>query len=375
MADRPLESEGKRPAWTELNDLAAQEAGGSILFATDDWFAHAENLLSSAEPVWKEGFTEQGKWMDGWETRRKRIPGHDWCIIKLGLPGVISGVEIRTDFFTGNYTPKASIQATRLNSEMPTFKRDRRAGLAATAEQFKEIEVYESGCWKEIVPRTPLGAGYKDTARTFIEVSSKEVYTHIRLNMFPDGGIARLRVYGVCTPLSTLAPGELVDLAAAELGGVCVGYSNAHYGHPRNMIRLGRGKDMGDGWETARKLDRPSILTAGKDGIFQVPGYEWACFRLGFPGNVLRVEVDTNHFKGNYPDSVIIDGCFVQQNLERDNIENQEWQVLLPGKKLGPHHQHFFDVSEIADVGKINHIRVRMFPDGGISRIRVLGHI
>jgi len=378
MAERPsLSSRTSVPAWTELNNLTSSSLGGEVLFSTDDWFAAAEMLLSDEEPQWREGFTEQGKWMDGWETRRKRIPGHDWCIIKLGLPGIISGVELDTSFFTGNYAPRASVQAAWLDESPVLEHRPGGAGKAASKDQIAAAEKIESDRWKTIVDMSSLGAGYKDTCHTYFTVKDQGPFTHIRLNIFPDGGVARLRVYGVCVPSLPDSEYSLVDLVSASMGGVCIGYSDAHYGHPRNIIKTGRGKDMGDGWETARRLDRPPVLHADDAGILQVPGNEWAAFKLGLAGFVRAVEVDTNHFKGNYPDSVVIEAATIDDQDDKDALlrENSEdkWKVLLPACKLSAHKQHYFPMEMLAYTDRITHIRVRMFPDGGISRIGILG--
>ncbi|XP_074640540.1 allantoicase-like [Tubulanus polymorphus] len=373
--------ETKAPKFTELNDLANERNGGKIIFSTDDWFAVAENLLKPSEPEWREGeFTEFGKWMDGWETRRKRIPGHDWCIIQLGRPGVISGIDIDTCYFTGNFAPRASVQAINLDSDIP--QRVSKIGTAADSEQFEEVDKLKSENWKTIVPMTKLRPGYLSTRHNYIPIENEERWTHLRLNMFPDGGIARFRVYGhVKLDWSKISSDKMIDLAAMENGGVCVGYSNTHYGHARNIIAPGRGVNMGDGWETARRLDRPAILEADDSGILQVPGSEYAIFRLGHPGIISNIEIDTNHFKGNFPDSCKIEACFVNQANEKNELDlsssnqNQKaWKILLPPQKLSPHKRHYYKgLDMVRNCGVVSHIRITMAPDGGISRMRLRG--
>ena len=173
--------------------------------------------------------------------------------------------------------------------------------MAASEDQLKSAEQLGSDKWDTLVEMTPLGAGYKDTCNSYFTIgagSGQGPYTHIRLNIFPDGGVARCRVFGIAATTTDLGTRDgHVDLVSARLGGVCIGYSDAHYGHPRNIIKSEAGVDMGDGWETARRLDRPPVLEADKAGILQVPGHEWAVFRLGFPGTVDNIVVDTNHFK------------------------------------------------------------------------------
>jgi len=379
MATRPVSSDVvKVPRWTELNDLSCSSVGGEVLFSTDDWFASAERLLDNHPAEWREGFTEQGKWMDGWETRRKRIPGHDWCLIKLGLPGQITGIELDTSFFTGNYTPRASVQAVWLEKPPKVLPREGGAGKAATPEQFAAAHRLRSDRWRVIVKMADLAPGYSDTCRSFFNVKHPGPYNYIRLNMFPDGGIARLRTYGVAVPNYDKSLGEKIDFLAAEVGGVCVGYSDAHYGHPRNIIARGRGVDMGDGWETARRLDRPPVLTTAANdtkGILQVPGNEWAAFRLGIPGTITDVEIDTNHFKGNFPDSVTIEGAELPADVQQEDMYKDDiWKPILPAVKLTAHAQHFFGEDDVEEkAGFVTHVRVKMFPDGGISRVRLMG--
>ena len=396
MAERPSSMSGvSEPTWCQLNNLACATLGTQIIFATDDWFAEAENLLSSEAAVWREGFTEQGKWMDGWETRRKRIPGHDWCILQLGLPGKVHGVEIDTSFFTGNFAPRASVQAARLQSDLKTLPRTRARGQAARQDQVEDIARLESENWETIVPMSDLGAGFKDTCRSFFPVGSSSglgPFTHVRLNIFPDGGVARLRVFGVAVPSLERPGSSPVDLVSARLGGICLGFSDAHYGHPRNMIKTEPGVNMGDGWETARRMDRPAVLEADGEGILQVPGHEWAVFRLGLRGTPAEIVLDTNHFKvartllsisrntflfqGNFPDSALIEFTDIDVEYPEDKsllVGESQWKLLLPPVKLGPNAKHVIRSEKFLTAERVSHIRVKMFPDGGISRIRVIG--
>ncbi|XP_069697543.1 allantoicase-like isoform X1 [Periplaneta americana] len=375
MAERKPTFVKQQPKFTELNDLVSERNGGRVLFATDDWFAVADNLLKAEEPEWHEGeFTECGKWMDGWETRRKRIPGHDWAIIRLGVPGVLYGILLDTAFFTGNYAPRFSLQAAHLSPEEEAHipHRESKLGGAATPEMLKILSKLGSENWKEIIPMTSLCGGYQDTRHNFHAVDNKESWTHVRLNIYPDGGIARFRLYGEARPnWKDVSPDKLIDLIAMANGGVCVGYSDAHYGHPRNIIRSGRGINMGDGWETARRLDRPCILEADENGILQVPGCEWAVFRLGHNGTITRIEVDTNHFKGNFPDSIHIEGT---TELPNTDWSARSWKTLLPLQKLSPHKQHFYMEQDLHTKGPFTYIRVTIAPDGGISRLRLWGY-
>ncbi|XP_030626877.1 allantoicase [Chanos chanos] len=370
------------PDFLQFNNLACETAGGKVIFATDEWFAPASNLLKREPPQFiASAFTQFGKWMDGWETRRKRIPGHDWCIVQLGVPGVVHGFDVDTSFFTGNHAPSASIQAACLDEIPPFTLEGDRTGMAATEDQFESVAKLKSEMWEELVPVTELKPGYSDSCHNYFTVTSPRRFTHLRLNMFPDGGIARLRVYGVGQKdWPGVSSQDPVDLIALVNGGVCLGYSDAHFGHPRNMIGLGRADNMGDGWETARRLDRPKVLKLDEMGILQVPGYEWAVFRLGHPGIISHIEVDTNHFKGNFPDSCKIEACtltpeeeehFVRKKWSSD--EGPKWRLLLPAQKLKPHHRHFYSGDAALQCGTVSHIRLVIAPDGGVSRLRLWG--
>ncbi|XP_043222614.1 allantoicase-like isoform X3 [Amphibalanus amphitrite] len=370
------------PRFAEMNNLTAGTEC-EILFATDDWFAAAENLTKATEPIFKEGlFSSEGKWMDGWETRRKRIPGHDWCIIKLAMPAVIYGVDFDTAFFTGNYVPRASVQAALLSEEDLARFPPRRSGQgkAATAEELKAVKALKTERWQRITSMCRLRAGYRQTRHNFAPVSDRNVYNVVRLNAFPDGGIARLNVYGHACPAwdhdftdEPLCYRQLVDLVLAKNGGVCVMHSNAHYGHPRNLIAPGRGVNMGDGWETARRLDRPAILEADHRGVLRVPGEEWAIFRLGHRGTIVNIEVDTCHFKGNFPDAVRVEGCDVERFTEDTLDTYYNWTPILLPQKLEADKQHYYSGDEVLPHQPVTYVRVTMSPDGGISRLRLHG--
>lgn len=211
-------------------------------------------------------------------------------------------------------------------------------GTASTKEMFEKMRKMNSKGWEELISMSDLQPGYEETRHNHFHVDSNKIWTHLRLNIYPDGGIARLRVYGEAFCDQRIQDeNEIVDLVALQNGGVCKGYSNAHYGHPRNLIRPGQGVNMGDGWETARRLDRPAILETDPCGILQVPGNEWAVFRLGYIGGVSHIEVDTKHFKGNFPDSVKIEGTLMKPTREWNNREAAQcdWLTILPASKVG----------------------------------------
>ncbi|XP_028578308.2 putative inactive allantoicase [Podarcis muralis] len=372
------------PDFLHLNDLGCESVGGKVLFATDDFFAPAENLLKKQRPAYHADlFTEFGKWRDGWETRRKRIPGHDWCIIQLGVPGTIYGFEADTSYFAGNCAPQISIQAACLKpEEVPALPaRGNRIGTAASDEELRIVKEMRSDEWSSLVPISKIKSGNLDAAHNYFVATLKQKWTHLRLNIYPDGGIARLKVYGTMQrewPLSGL--NHLSDLVAMVNGGVCVGYSDTQLGHPGNILGPGRAKSMKDGWETGRSLQRPPILKLGDKGILLVPGSEWAVFRLGHSGVITHIEIDTSHFKGNFPDTFKLEACIL--STEEENEYNAQkwtlkqgpkWNTLVPATKLKPHTRHFFDGTAIKMLDVFTHVKLTFAPDGGVSRMRLWG--
>ncbi|XP_044940856.1 probable allantoicase isoform X4 [Mustela putorius furo] len=384
MADSPREGKLARgPDFTQLADMACESVGGKILFATDDFFAPAENLIKTDRPGFgAHEHAESGTRLDGWQTRRRRTPGHDWCIIKLGIQGIIRGFDVDISYLMGDYAPRISIQAANLEEdkqpEIP--QRGVRTEAAATPEEFEAVAKLKSDDWNHLVPMTELQPGKPASSHNYFPVDSQQRWSHVRLNIFPDGGIARLRVYGTGQKdWAATDPKEPFDLVAIAHGGACVGFSNAHFGHPNNMIGVGKPRSMADGWETARRLDRPPVLENDENGILLVPGCEWAVFRLAHPGVITQIEIDTTHFKGNSPDSCKLDGCILTTQEEEDMIKQKwklpghKWKPLLPVTKLSANNGHLFDslTLELQDV--ITHARLTISPDGGVGRLRLKG--
>ena len=326
------------PTFTALADLASARVGGRAIAASDDFFAPKSNLVKPAAPVFIPGkYTTRGKWMDGWESRRKRTPGHDWCVVTLGMRGRIRGFNVNTAFFTGNFPTQCSIEA-----------------LDTTKPVSGALSAREGLPWVTILPKS----GLRGDSDNFLAIDDDRPWTHLRLNIFPDGGVARLRVYGdVVVDWKRVAPrGRVVDLAAIEHGGLVIAASDMHYGAKDNVIMPGRAANMGDGWETKRRRG---------------PGYDWLILRLGESGRIRKVEIDTNHFKGNYPDSASLEGCFAPLGTLAE-LGSAEWKEILPQTKLKAHHRHFYS-KELRDPGPVTHVRLNIFPDGGVSRFRVHG--
>jgi len=331
------------PAFAQLTDLAAERLGGKVLYATDDFFAEKENLLKPTRGIFiTDKYTDRGKWMDGWESRRKRVPGHDWAVVQLATPGRITGFDIDTNFFLGNHPPHASIEAVYIN--------DADLVKDPIAIGWDDIE------WKEILPKSPLDAG----SQNFYECNSNELFTHIRLHIYPDGGVARLRVYGeVFKNWDAVGENDIIDLAAAINGGKAIACNDMFFSAMGNLIMPGRGVNMGDGWETKRN---------------RTPGNrDWVILKLAHAGTIERIVVDTCHFKGNYPDSCSIEGCVAANDSDVIN-ENVSWQMILPAQKLSADNEHEF-VKEIEKHEAITHVRLNIFPDGGVSRLRLFGTI
>lgn len=320
-----------------LVDLASERVGGQALLASDEFFAEKENLLKPGRGIFiPDKYTDRGKWMDGWESRRKRTPGNDWCIVKLGLSGIVKAIDIDTNHFLGNHPPFASLEGATV---------DRHVSADTLAE--------DASLWKEILPKSPLNPG----SQNVFHITNPHRWTHVRLSIYPDGGVARLRVYGDVVPdWSKHAPDEEVDLAAVQNGGTVIATSDMFFGNALNMLMPGRAANMGDGWETKRRRG---------------PGHDWAVLKLGHAGIIKKVEVDTHHFKGNYPDQCSIDACN-EPGLLNDRIHSITWTPLLPKTKLLADAKHIYE-TELIRAGECTHLRLNIYPDGGISRFRVWG--
>ncbi|HNS11467.1 MAG TPA: allantoicase [Bacteroidia bacterium] len=332
--------EQNSPAFTSLLNLASEKLGAKTLACSDDFFAEMENLIKPGRGIFIEDkYTDRGKWMDGWESRRKRCPGHDWCIIKLGASGVIAGFDIDTNFFLGNHPPFASIDGARID------------------DSTKEID-FENVKWTALLPKSPLNPG----SQNFYECTSKDIYTHLRLNIFPDGGVARLKVYGtVHKDWSGMNANEEIDLASALNGAKAIVCNDMFFSHMDNLLMPGRGINMGDGWETKRNR-----TPNNKD---------WLILRLAHKGKIQSALVDTAHFKGNYPDMCMLEGISISPEEEKNIVSDSlQWTELMPKQKLHADHEHHF-ANEILPHDEITHVRFTIFPDGGVSRLRLFGKI
>jgi allantoicase len=336
--------------FTGLVNLADEFLGAQALQANDEFFAPKENLLKPGRGVFlPDEYTDRGKLMDGWESRRRRGPGHDWCVIKLGAPGRVRVLDIDTNHFLGNSPPFASVDAIRATPDTPVSKL-----LGAD--------------WIELLPQMPIRPGSQNIFPISHAESWPKSWTHLRLNIYPDGGVARFRAHGDVDPdwanddiddeiRPKLRKGE-VDLVAVRAGGLALACSDMFFGPMNNLILPGRATNMGGGWETRRRRG---------------PGFDWIVVRLASPGKVGLIEVDTNFFKGNCPDTCSIEGIFAPNAALTELVDaSAAWRGVLPEAKLTPHTRHFFR-DEIVQQGPFTHVRLSIYPDGGVSRLRVYG--
>ena len=321
-------------------DLLSEQVGGRALTCSDEWFAECANLVKPGRGVFKAGhFVPTGQWMDGWESRRsfgrrERAAAKrefDWCVLRLGIPGKIVGFDIDTNHFKGNAPEFVSVEASNTSGE-----------------------VDESTQWTEILGKSATLAH----SQNLFTCDSKNVWTHLRLKMYPDGGIARFRAYGEGQIVpENFIDGELVDLASVMNGGRGIDASDRFFSSPSNLVMPGRGVNMGDGWETKRRRNAD---------------HDWAIVKLGLRGTIRKVLLDTAHFKGNYPDQFSLEAaCTEREDINADDIE---WQCVIEKTPLYADREHLYlSQIKVSKDTEFTHVRVRIFPDGGISRLRIFG--
>ena len=318
--------------FTRLPDLASRRLGGSVIAANDELFAERENLIKPEAPAYQTyTFGHKGQVYDGWETRRRREPGHDHAIVRLGAAGVVRGVVVDTAFFKGNYPPEVAVEATGVE------------GYPSPAE-LEEAE------WLPLVPRSPV----KGDAQNPFPVEASPRCTHVRLSIYPDGGVARLRVHGEVVPDPRFLATGTLDLAALVNGGVVTGCSNMFYSSPTNLISPGDARVMGEGWETARRRD---------------DGNDWVELRLAGPGVVRLAELDTRYFVGNAPGWASLRGT---AGPSSPGSAPAAWTELLPRTRLQPDTLHLF---RLPAAGEVTGVRLDVFPDGGMARVRLYGEL
>ena len=316
-----------------LIDLAQSRLGSKIIFKTDEFFAPAKRIINPWPPIFKEGvFDKNGKWMDGWETRRKRSKGHDYLILKLGRPGQIHKIDVDTSYFSGNHPSQVSVEACFNKTNILNKKTK----------------------WVSIVKKSPT----KANSHHLFNVKSKLIFSHIKLNIFPDGGVARLRVYG-SIDLKKKFGNNTINLTSILNGATPIVCNDEHFGRAENVLAPGTGKNMGDGWETRR--------SRGKN-------YDWLIIKCAAPGKINQIQIDTHHFKGNFPDKCSIQGAYIKNIISNKKLidKSKSWKFLLNKSKLYANKKHNFQ-SKLMNINKVNYIKINIYPDGGISRIRLYG--
>ena len=309
-------------------DVASRALGASVVYANDELFAACENLVTPEPPVHDPGaFGPRGKVYDGWETRRRRSPGNDLAIVRLGVRSQVHGVVVDTSYFTGNYPPQVSVDGVDLPG-------------------YPSVEELLSASWQPLVPASAVAG---DSRNTF-GVAGTPTCTHVMLTLHPDGGVARLRVHGRPRPDRTQLTGT-IDLAALENGGDVVDCSDDYYASARNLLMPGRARTAAEGWENARRRD------GGNDHV---------TVRLAGLGTVRRLVVDTSYFVGNAPGEVLVRGCRGTPGA---------WVTLLPRTRLQPDTRHVFAARDEAASTPVDQVRLDVYPDGGLARFRVLGEL
>ncbi|KDR75198.1 hypothetical protein GALMADRAFT_249162 [Galerina marginata CBS 339.88] len=333
MSVERISLEDFKESFSSLTELTSVALGGRIVGVSDEFFAEAFHLLLvEPAPSMKGQFGPNGALFSGWETRRHN-PNYDWCIIQLGTTGVLHGFDVDTANFNGNEAPAVSIYALH----DPELK----------------DPTHDDARWEEVLPRTDLGPD----SRHLFKIPTSSSFNYVKINMYPDGGIARFRAYGEVVPVhpSTQTP---FDLAHVFAGGRVLRMSDQHFGVGSNLILPGRGKNMGDGWETKRSR------TKGHN--------DWVIIQLGTPGELTEVEIDTNHFLGNFPESCEIHALSVGADFDWNSTMPDNWTLILPRTKLGAHRQHYFEFENV-EGRTYTHVKVTIYPDGGLKRVRIMG--
>ncbi|TVY57236.1 Allantoicase [Lachnellula cervina] len=320
-------------------DLISSALGGKVLSFSDEWFAEASNLLTPTPPIRQPGkMVYSGAWYDGWETRRHNPAPFDYVVIRLGVAsGVIGGIEVDTAFFSGNHAPAISVE-----------------GVFSSNDEEVVSWKGEKGNWETILDVQECGPSQRFGWK--FEEPKRKAYTHVRLNMYPDGGIARFRLYGIAIPVFPADTEAIFDLAAAQNGGVAVSCSDEHFGVISNLILPGRGKDMGDGWETSR--------SRGKDHV------DWAIIKLGAKGTIQRLVIDTAFFRGNFPQKAKVEAIDWPE-AGPPGPDAGGWTDIVEPSKCSADKEH--EHESLVKDKPFNYIKLIMIPDGGVKRIRVLG--
>ncbi|ANZ75126.1 BA75_02403T0 [Komagataella pastoris] len=318
----------------KYTDVIGEKLGGKVLSFSDEFFAKAENLLKPTAPIRDATrFVHTGAWYDGWETRRHNTEESDWVVIKMGVSSAkLIGAEVDTAFFNGNHAPFITVEAAICTDEN-----------------------IDSAKWDLIIDKQECGPTQK---HFFVRDEITETaYTHVRLKQYPDGGIARFRLYGKVVPIRPSDINTIIDLANVNNGGVVQAFSDQHFGSADNLLLPGRGHDMSDGWETKRSRSKGHI--------------DWAVIALGDKTNIDHIVVDTAHFRGNFPQFIRIEGTYHEGETAPPLDEG--WEIVVPQSKTGPDHEHSYEVQDKKAV--FTHVKLVIIPDGGVKRVKVFGRV
>ena len=320
----------------KYTDVIGENLGGHVIKVSDEWFAKAENLIKPKPPIRDAArFTHAGAWYDGWETRRHNQEEADYVIIRMGVSSAkLIGCEVDTAFFNGNHAPHISVEAAFLELE--------------------KSDKIEHAQWDTVIAKVECGPSQR---HFFVRDSlTDKAYTHVRLRMYPDGGIARFRLYGTVLPVHPHDRSAIMDTASVKNGGVAIRVSDQHFGVASNLLLPGRGHDMSDGWETKRSRE---------------PGHvDWVIVRLGARTAVRDVVIDTAHFRGNFPQYTNVKGIDVERDDKVPAYNSSEWKVLVGDLKAAPDKEHTYPVDNHP---VCSHVMLTIIPDGGVKRFRVIG--
>lgn len=322
-----------------LINVASCELGSKIIFTSDEFFAKAERMLAESEAVFKDEYDENGHWMDGWETRRKRSEGNDYCIIKLGNLSKIESFLIDTSHFKGNYPLAVSIKgcyAKDIDDEI----------LLQNPKNFQ---------WIELLAQNDLEGDKKQ----YFNCNFQEEITHLRVDIYPDGGIARFKAFGSICFNEKLFEEDNINVASMRNAAKAIYTNNEFFGPLKNILKDEEAINMGDGWETRRRRE---------------PGFDWGIIELAQPAIIDNIMIDTNFFKGNFPDSFSICSAYLEETSPNAVVtQSMFWEELISKQKLSQDSKHYFDNSFLLHKKPITHIRINIFPDGGVSRLKLFG--
>lgn len=322
-----------------LVNVASYDLGSRVIYSTDEFFAQANRMLEDNCAIFKDEYDDNGHWMDGWETRRRRDDKNDYCIIKLAEISRINSFLVDTSFFKGNFPPAISIKgcfSPDENDEDFILKQDKQN-------------------WYDLLVQSDLQG---DNKELFTCISQKKV-THLKVDIYPDGGIARFRAYGSIVFNEKLFEKKNINVLSTKTGAKAVYTNNEFFGKFKNILKDNKALNMGDGWETSRRRE---------------PGYDWGIIELGNNAVINSILIDTNFFKGNYPDSFSISSAYLPNTTSSSVLtQSMFWEELISSKKLQMDKEHYFDKSFLLHHKPITHIRINIFPDGGVSRLKMFG--